>query len=296
MLAYLMALFTSGALELLPVTVWDVRLAPQAFRHMAQARHIGKNVLTFPRTLDPAGTVVVTGGTGMLGSLVARHVVAEYGVRSVVLVSRRGIEAEGAQRLCGDLRGLGVRVAVLAADLADREQVRAVLASVPVQAPLTGVIHTAGVLDDGVITELGPDRVDVVFGPKVDAVCHLDDLTRELGLGVFVVFSSAAGVLGSAGQGNYAAANAFLDGWAVRRRAAGYPAVSLAWGLWAQRSAMTAHLGGGDTARIARSGIAALDSAHGMRLLDAALVSPRVVLAPMVLDLSVLREQARRGV
>jgi diaminopimelate epimerase/ribosomal protein S18 acetylase RimI-like enzyme len=151
------------------------------------------------------------------------------------------------------------------------------------------------VLDDGVIAALSPQRVDEVFRPKVDAAVWLDELTREWDLAAFVMFSSVAGVLGSAGQGNYAAANAFLDGLAVRRRAAGHAAVSLAWGYWAQASDMTGHLGRVDIARMTRSGMRALDSAQGMQLLDTALVSARAVLVPAVWDLAVLRGQARAG-
>src|SRR6266581_3501070 len=249
-----------------------------------------------PAAWGPDGTVVVTGGTGTLGSLVARHLVMAHGVRSVVLASRRGLAAEGVEQLLAELRGVGARVEVVACDVADREQVRSLLAAVPADAPVTGVVHTAGVLDDGVIAALDPARVDTVLRPKVDAAVHLDELTRDLDLGLFVVFSSVAGVLGGAGQGNYAAANAFLDGLAARRRAAGYPAVSLAWGLWGQASAMTGGLDTADRARMARSGVLALGSGQGMALLDAALGSARAVLVPAVFDVAVLREQARSGV
>jgi surfactin synthase thioesterase subunit/NAD(P)-dependent dehydrogenase (short-subunit alcohol dehydrogenase family)/acyl carrier protein len=246
--------------------------------------------------LDPAGTVVITGGTGTLGGEVARHVVRAHGVRSVLLASRRGMDADGALALCEQLRGLGARVVVVACDVAEREQVRMLLAAVPVDAPVTGVVHAAGVLDDGVITALDAARVDAVLWPKVDGVVHLDELTRGMDLAAFVLFSSISGVLGGVGQGNYAAANAFLDAVAVRRRAAGLPAVSLAWGWWAQASGMTGHLDPADHERMVRSGMAALDTGQGMRLFDIALSSPRAALIPAVLDGAVLREHARSGV
>jgi hypothetical protein len=232
----------------------------------------------------------------VLGGLVARHVVSVHGVRSVLLASRRGGDAPGARELCEQLQDLGARVEVIACDVADRQQVQGLLARVPVEAPLTAVVHTAGVLDDGVIGGLTPQRVDGVFRPKVDAAVWLDELTRDEDLAAFVVFSSAAAVLGAPGQASYAAANAFLDGLAIRRRAAGHPAVSLAWGYWAQTSEMTQHLGQADLARMARGGMRALDSAQGMQLLDTALGSARAVLVPTVLDLMVLRDHARAGV
>jgi thioesterase domain-containing protein/acyl carrier protein len=169
------------------------------------------------------------------------------------------------------------------------------LALVPGAAPLTGVVHAAGVLDDGVIGALTPDRMDTVFRPKMDAVVHLDELTRELELAAFVLFSSASGVFGNGGQGNYAAANQFLDALATRRRAAGHPAVSLAWGLWADPSGMTLHLQGGELTRMSRFGAGSLQAAVGMRLFDSALRSARPVLVPVVLDIAVLRDHARKG-
>lgn len=293
MLQELIGLFASGALTLPPVRVWDVRRAPEAFRTMAQGLHIGKNVVRMVRPLDPTGTVLVTGGTGRLGQLTAHRVVVEHGVRSVLLASRRGMEAEDAPQMCARLRELGARVKVVACDVADRAQVAQLLDQVPEDAPLTGVFHAAGVLDDGVVTALDAERLDRVLRPKADAAVHLDELTRGTDLAAFVLFSSLSGVLGTTGQANYAAANTFLDALAVRRRATGRAGQSLAWGLWAETSAMTGHLAGPDTARLARWGVRAMTSDAGMRLLDQALCSGRAVLVPAGLDVAAVRQRAR---
>ncbi|HET9381778.1 MAG TPA: type I polyketide synthase, partial [Streptomyces sp.] len=248
-----------------------------------------------PVAFRPEGTVLVTGGTGSLGGLVARHLVTRHGVRHLLLASRRGPDAEGVSDLVGELTGLGAAVSVVACDVSDRAQVETLLESVPEEHPLTGVVHTAGVLDDGVIGALTTERLARVFTPKVDAVRHLDELTRDLDLAAFVVFSSASGVFGSAGQGNYAAANACLDGLMARRRAAGLLGVSLAWGLWEQTAGMTAHLDGVDQARANRSGVLAITPTEGMELFDAAVASGRSLLVPVKLDLRALRAQASAG-
>ncbi|MBK3631148.1 SDR family NAD(P)-dependent oxidoreductase, partial [Streptomyces sp. MBT49] len=231
------------------------------------------DVSDVPVVFDSEGTVLVTGGTGSLGAVVARHLVAEHGVRHLLLVSRRGPGAEGAAELVAELGESGAVVTVCACDVADRDAVAAVLAAVPVEHPLTGVVHLAGVLDDGVIGALTPERIEGVFAPKVTAVRHLDELTRELAprLASFTVFSSAAALLGSAGQGSYAAANSYLDAFMAHRRAAGLPGVSMAWGLWEQSTGLTAGLSEIDQARMSRGGILPLTPAEGMGLFDAAL-------------------------
>ncbi|HEY4023318.1 MAG TPA: type I polyketide synthase, partial [Pseudonocardiaceae bacterium] len=239
-----------------------------------------------PGAFSPEGTVLVTGGTGSLGALVARHLVSRHGVRRLVLVSRRGPGADGTGELVAELTEQGASVSVVACDVSDRGQVAALLAE---HRP-TSVVHTAGVLDDGVIGALTPERLATVFAPKVDAVHNLDELTRDLDLDAFVVFSSASGVFGSAGQGNYAAANAFLDALVARRRADGLPGVSLAWGLWEQTDGMTAHLGGADQARMSRGGVLAIGPAEGMELFDAAVGSGPALVVPVKLDL-----RANRG-
>ncbi|MGC2374229.1 MAG: SDR family NAD(P)-dependent oxidoreductase [Solirubrobacteraceae bacterium] len=296
MLSQLLALFEQGALRPLPVRAWDVRRAPRAFRFMSQARHVGKIVLTLPAPrLNEPGTTLITGGTGMLGGLLARHLVLEHGVRNLVLASRRGHEAPGAVELQGELEELGAQVSVVACDAADRAQLRALIEAIPSEHPLRAVVHAAGTLDDGLIESLTADRLDRVLEPKLDAAWNLHELTAPLDLDAFVLFSSAAGTFGNPGQAAYAAANAFLDGLAMRRRAHGLPATSMAWGWWEQTSEMTGHLGESDIARMARAGVRAMPSAEALELFDAALAGVDALAIPVRLDLGAWRAQARAG-
>jgi polyketide synthase 1/15 len=299
MLGELRRLFDMHVLHRLPVTAWDVRCAPQAYRFMSQARHVGKVVLTMPSALSDElgeGTVLITGATGMVGAVLARHVVGAYGVRHVVLASRRGDRAPGAAALAAELTAAGAQVQVLSCDVADRDAVAGMLAQLAQRCPpLRGVIHAAGVLDDAVITSLTPDRLDAVLRAKVDAAWNLHELTRDLGLSMFVLCSSVAATVGAPGQGNYAAANAFLDGLARYRRSQKLAGVSLAWGLWEQPSAMTAHLGGRDLARINRSGLAAMSPGQALRLFDAALTINQPVAVTARLNQSALGAQASSG-
>ncbi|WP_431947917.1 SDR family NAD(P)-dependent oxidoreductase [Micromonospora marina] len=294
MLVVLLGLFERGTLTPLPTQVWDVRQAPEAFRHVSQARHVGKVVLTMPRAWDADGTVLLTGGTGTLGRLVARRLVETHGVRRLLLVSRRGERAPGATEALDELRALGVETMVVAADVSDRDNLAGVLAAVPERHPLTAVVHLAGVLDDGVVTALTPQRVDTVFAPKLDAAWHLHELTRHLDLAGFVLFSSGAGVFGVPGQANYAAANAFLDALALARRAEGLPGRSFAWGLWEQASEMTAELDRTDPRITARDGQRAIPSELGMALFDAGLRLAEPVLVPTRIDVAALGERAER--
>ncbi|MEW5630742.1 SDR family NAD(P)-dependent oxidoreductase, partial [Streptomyces hydrogenans] len=295
MLADLGDLFRTGALTPLPVTTWPVTRARAALRHLQQARHIGKLALTLPAPLDPDGTVLVTGGTGTLGALFARHLVTAHGSRHLLLAGRRGPDAPGAAELVAELEALGARVTVAACDVADREAVAALLAAVPKEHPLTAVVHAAGVLDDGAAHALTPDQVARVFAPKADAVRHLHELTGGADLAAFVSFSSVAGTLGTAGQANYAAANAVLDAVAARRRSVGLPATSIAWGLWGSESGMTGHLGEADLARMRRAGVAPLGDAEGLALFDAALADGSDLLVAAAWDRGALRRQAERG-
>jgi len=297
-LVQVVALLARAELQSLPVRAWDVRRARDAFRFMSQARHTGKIVLTIPP--DPAaprppGTVLVTGGTGVLGALAAEHMAGAGRARHLVVASRSGPAAPGAAALAARVADLGAGVQVVACDAADRGALAALLAQIPAQTPLTTVLHAAGVLDDGVIGSLTPARLDPVMRTKADAAWHLHELTRDADLDAFVLYSAAAGTFGGAGQGNYAAANTFLDGLAACRRAAGLPAVSLAWGLWADASAMTGHLSEADLARMSRGGVRAMSAAEGLALLDAALDRDESLLVTARMDVAGVRLGAARG-
>ncbi|MER6049956.1 type I polyketide synthase [Streptomyces sp. NPDC001793] len=287
----LTGLFGSGALTLPPLTAWDLRRAPEAFRYMEQARHTGKVVLTLPAPLDPEGTVLITGGTGGLGALLARHLVVRHGARHLLLVSRRGPDHPEAEAARAELAGLGARVTVVACDAADRDQLRRTLDGIPAQHPLTAVVHAAGVVDDALLASLTPERAEAVLAPKAAAAVHLDELTRDLDLSAFVLFSSVSAQLGVPGQAAYGAANAHLDALATRRHRAGLPALSLAWGLWDRRTGMTAGLDESARQRWADRGIAPLSASTGLELFDRALSSGRPVTAPLAFDAATLRRR-----
>jgi polyketide synthase 12 len=241
------------------------------------------------------GTALITGGTGGLGGLLARHLVVAHGVRSLLLVSRRGLDAPGAGELKADLEGLGARVQIAACDVADKGQLERALELVPRESPLDAVVHTAGVLEDGLLSSLGQEQLERVFAPKVTAAFNLHELTEHLALSDFVLYSSAAGILGSPGQANYAAANAFLDALARYRRAKGLPALSLAWGAWETGTGMTAALEETDRARFSRLGVATISDTHGLELFDTARATIETWLAPMPIDPRALRAQAQAG-
>ncbi len=296
MLQELLELFREGALEHLPYRAWDVRYAPQAFRFMAQARHVGKILLTLPPPcVDPAGTVLITGGTGVLGGFVAKHLVESHGVRNLVLASRQGAAAPGADELRVELAELGAEALIVACDVSDRKQLRKLLEGIPDERPLRAIVHAAGALDDGSIVKLTAERLDTTMAVKVDAAWHLHELTRESDLDAFVMFSSLTGVVGAPGQANYSAGNVFLDALAAHRRAQGLPAVSIAWGAWEQATGLTGHLRELDIARIRRYGVAALSSQEGMRLLDLAWSDIDALTVAVRLDRVALRALASSG-
>nr|WP_142196689.1 type I polyketide synthase [Streptomyces calvus] len=244
------------------------------------------------------GTVLITGGTGGIGAIVARHLVTEHGARRLLLVSRRGAAADGAAELTAELTDLGAHVRVVACDVTERSAVRALLADIGTDAPLTAVVHAAGVLDDGTLDTLTAEQTTRVLAPKVDAALHLHELTRDLDLSAFVLFSSAAPLLGGQGQGNYAAANSALDALARLRRSAGLPAHSLAWGLWTVGMAgVLSEDGAEQYARQirARLGLIPIDPDAGMALFDNALATDRATPTTALLDTAALTALARGG-
>jgi NAD(P)-dependent dehydrogenase (short-subunit alcohol dehydrogenase family)/acyl carrier protein len=245
-----------------------------------------------PSALDPEGTVLITGGLSGLGALAARHLAAAHGAKHLLLTSRRGPEAPGASELIAELAELGCEAQAVACDVSDRKQLEAMLAEIPTEYPLTAVLHSAGVLDDGLLADLDPERLDKVLAPKADAAWHLHELTREAGLSAFVLYSSAAASLGSPGQANYAAANSFLDALAERRRAEGLAATAIAWGMWEQESELTSGLDEAGRARLQRTGLIPIDNEQGLELFDRARRAEPALLVAVPFERRALRRLA----
>ncbi|MEK2479676.1 type I polyketide synthase, partial [Streptomyces noursei] len=245
-----------------------------------------------PAAFDRDGTVLITGGTGALGALVARHLATAHGVRHLLLVGRRGDDAPGAAELVRELAECGATAHIVACDVADRDALAGLLASVSADRPISAVIHTAGVVDDTVVSGLDAERLRRVLRPKMDAAWNLHRLTAELDVKEFILFSSLAGVIGNAGQANYAAGNAFLDALAQHRRARGLPATSMAWGLWSRSSGLTGNLGAADLARLERSGLPALSDHQGTALFDAARATVEPLLITARFDVARIRAAA----
>ncbi|MET9755906.1 type I polyketide synthase [Streptomyces syringium] len=243
------------------------------------------------RAWDPDGTVLVADGTGGLGGELARHLVAEKGVRHLLLAGRSGPRTPGATELAAQLTAAGATVTVAACDLADRADLAALLASVPAGHPLTAVVHTAGVHDDGALASLTPERLAEVLRPKVDAAWNLHEATCELDLSAFVLCSSVSGVLGSPGSAGSSAADAFLDALAQYRRGLGHAGTSVAWGHWAQGSGTTRALPAVDTERTARFGMQPLTLEQGLALFGTACDLDQ----PLVVSLGLTAEGTARS-
>ncbi|MFE3830814.1 SDR family NAD(P)-dependent oxidoreductase, partial [Streptomyces sp. NPDC059092] len=293
MLSEIVGLLEEGALTPPSLTTFDVRHAPDAFRALSQASITGKAVLTFGPFFDRDETVLVTGGTGTLGARLARHLVRRHGLRHVTLVGRRAAASPALDRLRDDLAGQGAGLTVRACDVADGAAVARLLDETAAGHRLAGVVHAAGVVDDGVLASLTPESLRDVLRPKVDGAWHLHRLTRGMDLRMFALFSSASGTFGSAGQANYAAANVFLDALAEYRAARGLPATSLAWGLWAEDSGMTSGLTDRDRRRLVRAGVAPLDTEEGLALFDDGVAAGLPTVVTARLDLPALRREHR---
>ncbi|WP_455712287.1 type I polyketide synthase [Streptomyces luteogriseus] len=245
--------------------------------------------------LDPAGTVLVTGATGGLGALVAARLAEQHGVRHLVLLSRRGPDADGAGELVARLEESGATVTLVACDVADRAALADVVDQIPAEHPLGAVVHCAGTAENALLASLGPELVDRVFRAKVDAAVHLHELTAHLDLSAFVLFSSIAGTLGGTGQGNYAAANTFLDALAQHRRGHGLAATSLGWGLWAAERGMGGGLAEAASAGTPMRGVSALPTEEGLALFDLGWRCAEPVVFPARLNGAALRAQASAG-
>jgi acyl transferase domain-containing protein/acyl carrier protein len=249
------------------------------------------------RPIDPESTVLISGGTSGVGAAVARHLVAQHGVQHLLLVSRRGAAVEGVADLEAELTELGAVATVAACDVTDREQVEGLIASIPPEHPLGAVVHSAAALDNGMLTSLDSERLSRVMGPKVDGAWHLHELTKHLDLSQFLLFSSAAGLIGNATQASYAAANVFLDALAARRQSRGLPGTSMAWGAWALGTGMSVDdLSDADRSRLERSGLVPMSGEEGLELFDLARASDRPLLVPMGLNSAALGAQSKAGV
>ncbi|GHC94955.1 phenolphthiocerol synthesis polyketide synthase type I Pks15/1 [Nocardiopsis terrae] len=294
--AALLPLLESGAMPSVPVTRYPIENIVEAFQVMQQGRNVGKIVLDLSTRFRPGGTVLITGGTGRLGALFARHLVVRHGVRELVLLGRRGPDTPGADELVAELGGLGARVRFESCDVADADQLGAVLDRIPREHPLTAVVHAAAEIDDATVTGLTGRTMDRVLRPKVQGAWNLHRLTADLDLDAFVLFSAAAGVLGNAGQSAYAAANFYLDALAHHRREQGLAAHSLAWGRWGDGSQVWEELDEVTTARMSRIwGMEAIEEREGCALLDAALATEHAHVVPAPLDLAGLRARAAAG-
>ncbi|MCX4769690.1 type I polyketide synthase [Streptomyces sp. NBC_01285] len=275
---------TAAARESLPAVAASGE--PEAILRGAEVRvprlaRVAAAAPTKPLPWDAEGTVLITGGTSGLGAVVARHLVEQHGVRHLLLAGRRGQDAPGATELRDALHGLGARVTLAACDTSDRAAVDGLLTAIPAAHPLTAVVHAAAVMDNALLAALTPAQVDTVMRPKVDAAWNLHEATRGLDLKAFILFSSCAGLVVGIGQGNYAAANRFLDALSAHRRAAGLPGTALAFGLWETKTGLGGGVTHADLRRMRIMGMPALPTAEGLALLDEALELDRPVLVPI---------------
>jgi acyl carrier protein len=255
----------------LGVDAEENQLAIRAGRYLAarlvEAPDVGRHRV---RSIRADATYLVTGGLGSIGLQVARWLVA-HGARSLVLTNRRGVTTE-AEPILAELQNEGAKVVVAKADVCDYAQIAAVIADIDYEMPpLRGIVHVAGVLDDGIALQQNRDRLLKVLAPKLLGGWHLHALTAGRKLDFFALFSSAASLLGSPGQSNYAAANAALDGLAAFRRSRNLPAISINWGPWAGGGMASRD---GNAGRLALLGMSLIDPARGLSAFGRLLAAP----------------------
>ncbi|KAI4599792.1 putative PKS/NRPS-like protein biosynthetic cluster [Pestalotiopsis sp. 9143b] len=246
------------------------------------------NSLPVKRLIRGDGAVLVIGGLGQLGARVARWLAATHGVRDLILTSRRGMEAPGADNLVNELATSGVKVTVLASDVANPASITSIIGLFNKDRPLRGVVHAAGVSDSGVLLAMTPERCATTLGPKVFGAWLLHEATSDMDLDLFMMFSSISGVMGMSGLANYAAANSFLDALAYHRRARSLPATSVAYGTWSG-DGMASRLSSNTLSHLAHFGLDPLTPEEGLDLLEEAVISTRALTVAAALDLERLR-------
>ncbi|NER24035.1 MAG: type I polyketide synthase [Symploca sp. SIO1C2] len=275
LLRELMEKFDHGKLNPLSHKVFPIQKAIEAFRHMQQAKHMGKVVISMAETITAEmprqvsvkreGSYLITGGLGALGLRVAQWMV-DIGAGHLVLMGRSA-PSEAAQQVINQLERAGAQVVVVSGDVSKKQDVVRILAEIDSSyPPLRGVIHGAGVLDDGVLQQMSWERFTRVMAPKVEGAWHLHTLTEHLEIDFFVCFSSMASLLGSPGQGNYAAANGFMDALAHHRRAKGLAGLSINWGPWAE-AGMAERLEHQNQTRMTAQGISPINPEQGLQVL-----------------------------
>jgi NADPH:quinone reductase-like Zn-dependent oxidoreductase/acyl carrier protein len=288
--------FEAGRLHPLPATVFPIERTVDAFRYMAQARHIGRVVVAWDSSIKPAdndqlrirsdAAYLITGGTGGLGIEVAQWL-AQQGARHLFLVARRAPAGHG-EAAIAELSRRGVNVRVVSADVSRPDDVAATVAEIDAaMVPLRGVIHAAGVLDDATVLQCDWARFRAVLNPKVAGSWNLHEATQNHQLDFFVLFSGAAGMLGLAGQANYVAANAFLDALAQYRRSLGLPALSIEWSAWSSVGLAAARANRGE--RLAMTGIGSISPKAGLRVFEQLLNQDRSNVAVIPWDVALWR-------
>lgn len=284
--AHLLSGFADGSLKPLPMKVFPLENAVDAFRFMAGAKHLGKVVLTMPKSASSTsnlvqgeGSYLITGGLGGLGIKAAQWLI-EQGAKHVVLASRQGISSPEVGNEVQKLEQNGAKVLVIKTDVSRQDEVAHLLTACP--QPLRGIIHAAGVLDDGVLQQQSWERFEKVMAPKVAGSWNLHHLTKDLPLDFLICFSSAASITGMLGQGNYIAANTFVDALSHYRQALGLSTLSVNWGAW-DEVGMAAKLSQDQQLRLAAQGIDFITYPDGFQVLGTLMAqdATQVTVLPM---------------